>query len=247
MGHWYGEQGEPVYEIKKSKGEGLRPTTIADARKLNLVPSVTTILAMIDKPALTRWKLDQLLKAVLARPFDDVFDDIEYWTKDIYSASQREGREAAEAGNKIHNSLESYYNGEGFHRGTKKFCQPVVDLLQEEFGDLEWIAEASFKDDRGFGGKCDLHYKAKNGLILDFKTKSTANFARVKAYDEHCMQLAAYREGFDIPKAKCYNVFISTKEPGQVKLHKWTEKECQRAFKMFSHILEYWKLANNFS
>ncbi len=34
--HWYDRDGKAVFEVPKAKGGGTRPTTIADARKLNL-------------------------------------------------------------------------------------------------------------------------------------------------------------------------------------------------------------------
>jgi len=49
--HWYDRDGKAVFEVPKAKGDGMRATTIADARKLNLYPSVTTVLSVIAKPA----------------------------------------------------------------------------------------------------------------------------------------------------------------------------------------------------
>ena len=52
-GHWYTRSGDPMYTIMgKSTGKP-RNTTLRDARELNLVPSVTTILNVAAKPALT--------------------------------------------------------------------------------------------------------------------------------------------------------------------------------------------------
>ena len=50
-GHWYTQEGEPMYTIIGANGKE-RNTTLRDAKKENLVPSVTTILGMIAKPSL---------------------------------------------------------------------------------------------------------------------------------------------------------------------------------------------------
>ena len=51
--HWYKQDGSPCYEVPYADPKkGMRSTTIRDARKLNLVPSVTTILQVMDKPGL---------------------------------------------------------------------------------------------------------------------------------------------------------------------------------------------------
>jgi hypothetical protein len=49
-------------------GSGERPTTIRDAKRLGLYPSVTSILGVLAKPGLEKWKLDQVALACLRTP-----------------------------------------------------------------------------------------------------------------------------------------------------------------------------------
>ena len=63
-GHWYEMDGTPRYRIVGKNGKE-RNTTLADARKLDLLPSVTTIMKEAAKPGLERWKGDQLLLSAL--------------------------------------------------------------------------------------------------------------------------------------------------------------------------------------
>ncbi len=249
MGHWYDSAGQPAYEVQKADGSGLRPTTLADARKLTLSPSVTTILGIVAKPALDMWKQNQILKAVICHP-PTQSTNLDIWKKKIVAMSMEEGRNAAERGTEIHDALEGYILGNGVADDMRQFVTPVAQLLDKTFGAVAWKPESSFTHPERFGGKCDLHatecYEYPNGIILDFKTKSTENFKSVKAYDEHCMQLVAYREGFNLPKAECYNLFISTHEPGALLLHKWEEKSCEKSWQMFKYLLYYYKAANNF-
>ena len=51
-GHWYDDQGNPAYEIIGANGKQ-RNTTLRDAKKLGLLPSVTTVLGVAAKPGLT--------------------------------------------------------------------------------------------------------------------------------------------------------------------------------------------------
>ena len=69
-GHWYTRTGEPMYQVK-SNGGVLRNTTLRDARKYDLVPSVTTILNCAAKPGLEAWKQQQILLASLTLPKRD--------------------------------------------------------------------------------------------------------------------------------------------------------------------------------
>ena len=57
-GHWYDRAGKPCYQQTTAKG-ALRGTDLRDARKQGLVPSVTTVLSVLAKPALETWKVKQ--------------------------------------------------------------------------------------------------------------------------------------------------------------------------------------------
>ncbi len=244
-----------MYTVPKADGKGERDTTLRDARKLNLVPSVTTILGIVDKPALTRWKSEQLLKAVYENPYRYGWDDNwEQHKRKLYSLSEKEGKDAAERGNEIHNALEQYFST-GVIRGVPAdvytFCTPAIKLIADTFGHMaSWNAEHSFSHKLGFGGKCDLHMQPcgefPNGVIIDFKTKSAQDFSKVKAYPEQCQQLVAYREGFNMPDARCFNLFIGTNTPGELLLHEWEDEDCDVAWRCFKHLVQYWKLINNF-
>ena len=65
--HWYRQDGAPQYTVKAKDGSD-RPTTLRDARKMDLVPSVTTILKVAAKPGLEQWKLEQMLLSALTLP-----------------------------------------------------------------------------------------------------------------------------------------------------------------------------------
>ena len=57
-GHWYTLEGKPLYTLVGKNGKE-RNTNLRDARKLNLVPSVTTILDVAAKPGLVNWQINQ--------------------------------------------------------------------------------------------------------------------------------------------------------------------------------------------
>ena len=59
--------GVPLHTVLSAKGEP-RPTTLRDARKLGLLPSVTNILSILSKPELTSWLQEQAVMAALTLP-----------------------------------------------------------------------------------------------------------------------------------------------------------------------------------
>jgi hypothetical protein len=65
---------------------------------------------------------------------------------------------------------------------------------------------------------------------VDIKTKEFSDPAKVDAYDEHLMQLSAYRVGLGIPTARCANVFVSRNVPNLVVVKEWSAEDLDRGW-----------------
>lgn len=238
--HWYDPvTGKSRHTIQKSTGDGERSVTLRDARKYALVPSVTNIIGILDKPFLLVWKEQQILAACSDWPYQNG-DDIDEWKAQCLNMSRQITYKAAEKGRIVHNALEDYYRNGVVTEENADYVNPVKNLLLEKFGDVEWIAEESFAKN-GYGGTCDLYSREAN-IILDFKTKNKEDLKKLKPYREHAMQLAAYRLGLDLPTARCYNLFISTCNMGEMLLHEWKEEEISKSEKMFDCLKQFWYL-----
>jgi hypothetical protein len=99
----------------------------------------------------------------------------------------------------------------------------------------------------GFGGKCDLFAPARpdfDGIVADIKTKDFDDIKKVEGYDDHLMQLSAYRVGLGIPKARCANVFVSRSVPGLSVVKEWSAEDLDRGWLMFCSLLKFWQLKN---
>lgn len=238
-GHWYSRNGEPTYTVVGNNGRP-RNTTLRDARKLDLVPSVTTILNVAAKPALTKWLQTQVLLAALTLPKIDGESEDDYIER-ILADSKAQGRAAADAGTEIHASIQGFYEGQGTGR-HESHVLACHNALEEAYGPQTWIAERSFAHELGYGGKCDLH---ADGIVVDIKTKDFTDASQVDAYDDHVMQLAAYRVGLGMPNARCANIFVSRSAPGLVTVHHWSEDALSKGFVMFTKLLEFWQLRSN--
>ncbi len=271
--HWYAQDGLPMYTVIGANGKE-RDTTLRDARKLNLVPSVTTIMSGAAKPGLDQYLQKQLLDAVVSIGVHDS----DFWRQSVVAKSKEHSQNAATKGTAIHDALEHYYLTEEFKKGDSPLIKsqtlgpsisvvtvyynweevltPVIELLKFEFGDIQWEPERSFSHKDGFGGKVDMshitnnfldrdeHQVYHNNVILDFKTKDTDDIKKMIPYDEHGMQTAAYAVGLGIPNAKRYNLFISTQVPGLLNLTGSTDFD--RDWGMFRSLLDYWQLKNKY-
>ena len=240
--HWYTKDGVPQYTVP-SKKDGLpRATTLRDARTMDLVPSVTTILGCAAKPALIAWLQQQVLFAALTLPRRLDEPEKEYIER-IINDSKEQGRSAADAGTEIHASIQGHYEDRptGRHQESVTSC---VKVITEHFGETVWISERAFAHEAGFGGKCDLFCAGTLNAVIDIKTKEFTDPAKVDAYDEHLMQLSAYRVGLGIPHARCANVFVSRNVEGLVVVKEWSAEDLDRGWEMFMHLLSFWQLKN---
>jgi hypothetical protein len=243
-GHWYDRDGKPAYTVIGKNGKE-RNTTLRDAREKDLVPSVTTILKVAAAPGLERWKQEQVLLAALTLPRGEGESESDWLTR-VLEDSRETGRKAADAGTAIHAAIQMDYEGFGYDEEFEAHVLGTRAALEEKFGKREWHCEKSFAHPSGFGGKVDMFaIDDPKGVVVDIKTKEFGPDDKVAAFDEHGMQLAAYRMGLDMPLARCANVFVSRSHPGLVKIVEWEQDDIEKNTQLFTRLLEFWQLKNN--
>lgn len=238
-GHWYGRDGSPCYEVPTKTG-GFRPVNLRWDRKLLLVPSVTTVTKIIDRPALNNWKVDQAIMAALTLPRQDGEGEREWLTR-VKDDAMAQAKAAAEEGSRIHDACERHYRGLVVPEQYRPHVEGVAAAISEAFpGVDDWVAEASFAHPSGFGGKVDLH-SPSTGIVVDYKGKD-GDFTDGKklAYDQH-WQLGAYQSGLMLPSSDCANVFFSRTHPGATHLHLWQASEIIEGAAIFADTLQLWK------
>ena len=239
--HWYGRDGSPQYTVTAKNGNQ-RATTLADARKMRLVPSVTTIIKSAASPGLEAWKLNQMLLAALTLPRIDNEPEEELVQR-IVKDSKEHAKMAAERGSAVHTAIENMYSGVMYAEYAEHQAG-VYREIEAAYGITEFQPEKAFAHEFGFGGKVDLFSKEGDGVVLDIKTKEFSDPAKVQGFDEHMMQLAAYRKGLYLPNARCANVFVSVTNPGLVVVKEWSREDLTRGWAMFYALLKYWQAKN---
>ena len=159
--------------------------------------------------------------------------------------SKETAKKASERGTALHAAIEGHYAGTEVSGEYASHIEGVKTALDLQFGDHQWIPEKSFATKLGFGGKLDLCCAV---AIVDIKSKefTSETMDKVTVYQDHGMQLAAYRVGLNFPKARCANIFVSVTEPGLVVIREWDEIELERHWKMFCGLFEYWKAKNKY-
>lgn len=249
-GHWYAIDGRPMYEVI-AKGTGQpRPTTLRDAKSLNLCPSVSAIIKCAAAPGLENWKAQQVLLAALTTSRRDDETEEAYVYR-IMQDSREQASKARDKGTAIHAAIQGHYEGVAPSIDMLDTVQATVEAINRHFGvNRTWEPEKSFAHFMGYGGKCDLICRlGLDPLVLDFKTKDfdESKIKKGLAWDEHAMQLIAYANGFDIPHARCANIFVSTTSPGLVHVHEWDKDDLKKAWSMFRGLLSYWQAKSGYT
>lgn len=250
-GHWYTPAGEAAYEIAKKDGTGMRKTTLADARKLNLLPSVTTILNILHKQALVNWMVEQAALAIVTTPRlkDEKDDAFVYRVLHVEEQQEQEAKIARDKGVLIHDALEAYFLGQPVADDILPYIEPAFKAIWAagEMASTELILVGD-----GYAGKTDLLQDCGQFWKLS-DYKATKNLPDKGAWTEHRLQLAAYAQAFKeklilagepAKPIKVSNFYISTIEPG--KFVEWDHGAWEDTYLYgFAPLVIHWQWANN--
>ena len=230
----------------KSDPTRTRPSRMSDMKAAakageKWFPSVTTILNVLDKPALINWKIDQHLQTAFDAPHGLTLDEFIQMVK-----QQTEERldAAPKAGTDCHKLLEDYFKHGIIPEGEieRKICENVRAVLLEKCGNQEWEYEKYLiNSEYGFAGCTDLK---STEWTIDYKTKQeAAKFKRGKmAYPEHSRQLAAYGKTLNTKRAA--NIFICL-ENAEVDFHEHAQENLENGWLDFLACLGIFNRSKN--
>lgn len=243
--HWYQMDGTPAYQVPRAKpgpnGELYRNTTLADAKKLALLPSVSGILRCAANEQVVQYRLKQLAIAMATSPLLDRYRAGEITDAELLSGVGEEGDEDRNAkaaeGTACHEALERMLRGEKFDPRWQNHCVKVMHHLRAIAPDDTWVPEVTFANPALlYGGKID----ARSGdIFVDFKTCEPWD-KKAPRYDDWPMQLMAYGIGCGISNPRCISIVISRDPGAQVEVYEYTEAEKQRGWSMFDSLRMYW-------
>jgi hypothetical protein len=254
--HWYSLDGKPVHTQPTKDGEGQRATTLRDARKLALLPSVTSIISILDKPQLTRWKMREVAKAAIAIPGPQGEEPVERFADRAIEAAMSQVGEAADLGSRIHAAIENLMRGsaEEPSEELRPYVKPVLDWMRQVGVKVTHSEIVLVNAVHGFAGRVDALFTWGDGFgkmgILDFKTKKTKEGEKVEAYDEHTLQLAAYAATHYGPEhlqhVVAANLFISSTEPGRLEVVKHDKAKLVAAYEAFTQMCAVWRFRKGY-
>jgi hypothetical protein len=242
-GHWYSTSGLPTHSQPDGKN-----TTLAHARKQNLLPSVTTIIGQLEKPQLTKWKADRCIAQSFDNPPKEG-EDVKSYKGRIIQSLKDEQTEVRDFGTKIHKALEDVNSGTFDSLKDPDlfpFIEPFIRWQMRRVKSVKAAEQVVVNVKHGYGGTLDLHCvlfrEDRPVTIVDYKTQNIRS--KVKFYPEYAYQLAAYRKCFQ-PVPQCMSLVINSNEPADPIEKIWTAKELQASWRIFKRLCRIWQDKNN--
>ncbi len=208
--HWYDRQGNPHH------GAGMR-----DARKNNLIPSVTTVLGFWKSAFLEDWAANQRLTKFCNYVVDKVVEGertaeqaMEYLRvianeedKSEYKKQQiamirdlgnSRLTESAEFGTAVHYELEQYNLDTSyvFEPEYAVYCNPYVDFYRQNIKQVLHAERTMASIELLAAGTVDLVYEGVDGFIhiLDYKTRKISGTPSNDWRFKDCSQMSIYAE-----------------------------------------------------
>lgn len=199
--------------------------TVYKSKDGKRLPSVTTILGILNKPALLKWA------------WQCGIDDIDY-------LKARDS--AADAGTLAHSMILAHLKGE--KSDTTEYSKEIIDLAENSFlSYLEWergkklepvLIETPLVSECGYGGTMDFYGKVDDVLTLvDFKTGKGI-------YDEYIIQVSAYDRLLtdnQYPPAKSWRILRIGRDANDNYEEK-VIKDIAPAWAIFQHCLSIYRL-----
>ena len=235
---WYDKDGNAIYEVIGKNGKPKAPT-IKEARELNLLPSVTTIISQLSKPGLEKWKISQAIISALTLPREAGESDHGFAERVATDATE-EGKLAAQKGTDIHSAIETYIRTNVVPEGAENFCLHYNNFM-ENFSPGIGSMEIEFKvvnESLGYAGRGDLKFFDQiqsKWVFVDFKTQDVGA-GKPNFYPDWAMQIAAYSQGVDAIGVS----LVFDRESGVAYSKEWDNLHIE--LKKFQLLLEYFKL-----
>lgn len=260
MSHFYHPDGRSCHEmptVSKGAKSPTRPTTIADAKRLGLLPSVSTITKVLHAPGLETYKMKEVAKACFLNP-PHPGEEMDPYVKAMVEKSSEDAAGAADVGTIVHDALECSFTGEQrkaesvkighmeYHIDT--FVHPALELIKQHGWEIVASEKTLVNLAEGYAGTTDLIIKTREGEIgiADFKTKRTKVGKAVEPSETHPCQIAAYSMAHWSALGFGANIYISTTEPGRVEIVPYSHQELYAAWQAFLDMNSLYRWLNNY-
>ena len=222
-------------------------------RKLNGLPSPTTVLNILGSPGLKWYFRKQMWEAAVTTPRlpnegdDDYFDRCCRWADEHGQAARDKGGDFHDLAQRFHGHLnverlltdsEAIGMRPQFEAYVKWYLANVRRSLMVEQAVIG----------QGYAGRVDHVAEMMDGrvLCLDVKTQDTTKKkGKFTYYDQWPIQLAAYAGACKMPIHGLMSVAVSSNLPAVVETKLW-ERDWEYYHDIFMGLLKFWMHSNEY-
>lgn len=263
MAHFYTKDGKLIDKVPNASRPGeFRDTTILDARKQELFPSVTTVIQLLNKEMVNRWRVEQGIKAAISNPItrEEMYSPEGYlaYIKRIIDLSEESVKHAQEMGTNIHYGISQLLNGNGINLQTMPRLEAtlavqVIDYLFINNFTMDESEKTFVNEKHGYAGTIDWRgWRGGRRTFVDFKTREWEEGEKCQFYDEEAIQLAGYACGVEEEDADRVSLVINRRLGGGIEEHNWSEATKRDATPNLTwngrwrSLLEFYKHKNSY-
>lgn len=227
---------------------------LRDARKVNALPSPTTVLGILGSPGLKYYFREQMWLATATTPRLPGMSDDDHFKACIKWADEH-GQAARDKGGDFHALCQRYH--EICMRKGMACDGHITDVpMLPQFEQYVIWYKANVRRSlmveqtvigQGYAGRVDHVAEMMDGRIacLDCKTQDITKKKKFTYYSNFAIQLAAYA-GAIKPQPECLiSVMVSSNLPAVVESKTW-ERDVDYYHKIFIGLLSYWSFDNDY-
>lgn len=227
---------------------------LREARKVNGLPSPTTVLQMLRGPGLIQYFRRQMFEAAYSTPRQPQWTDDEHFAACLNWAEEH-GKSARDKGGDFHNLIQQFHLS---LVGAKPPPMVPPEVALQYDGYLQWyekwVAKTLLVEEvvigQGYAGRLDHCCVLKDGRIalVDVKTQDTSKRnGRFNHYTEWALQLAAYAGAMPEQGRPelLISVCVSTNRPFTLEAYCWPGAVAYYHL-LFLSLLEIWKMEHNY-
>ena len=221
-----------------------RNTTVRDARKFGLLPSVTNVTGIVHKEGVTRWKMDYCVQAALTLPRKEG-EGLDAFTDRVVDDAEQAMSAAAEFGSRFHAGAQRVAENPLGLSENEELYEWLVEYrgwMETNIEKVLWTEKVLVNRAGGYGGTADmLCVHRKHGLCLvDLKTQKIAPGRTGRVYPGWKYQLAAYRQVVG-REVTCMNLIIDSTRPRIDGEYFHGPEEMDRAWQVFQAAMFIWR------
>jgi hypothetical protein len=235
---------------------------LRDARKVNALPSPTTVLGILGSPGLKYYFRRQMWEAACTTPRHIGMSDEAHWEA-CQKFADEHGQAARDKGGDFHSLVQRFHLE--IMRGPKEneIFGWVPNTLEPQFNAyMEWYHKNVRRSlmveqaviGKGYAGRVDHVAEMMDGRIacLDVKTQDITKKKKFVYYSNWGVQLGAYAGACKPPNVPhcliphcLISVAVSSNLPAVVEAYEWPEPPAYY-HQIFLGLLNYWCLDNDY-